>query len=170
MWYVYVFRINAKMWGENTSRVILSDQILQGDFGLYALSSVTILRTMTVFPCRIWLYRNATRRFTIITMRDPLERYCVYILLCSDGTYYVGMTNDVEKRLMEHQEGLMGSQSYTFKRRPVKLVFKHGFREVNDAITWERQIKGWGRKKKEALIQERFDVLPALAKKKFERP
>jgi len=100
-------------------------------------------------------------------MHDPLERYIVYILLCSDGTYYVGITNNLERRLDEHQGGLDGSQSYTFRRRPVKLVFKQGFRDVNDAIAWEKQIKGWSRKKKEALIQGKFDLLPTLAKKHF---
>ena len=99
-------------------------------------------------------------------MRDPLERYFVYILLCSDKSYYVGITNDVPKRCAEHGEG-MDPKCYTYQKRSLTLVFQQGFREVTDAIAFEKQIKGWSRKKKEALIQGKFDALPMLSKKKF---
>jgi putative endonuclease len=102
---------------------------------------------------RIGCIETLTRRGKLENMRDPLERYFVYILLCSDDTYYVGVTRNVEKRLREHQEGADGQQSYTFRRRPVQLMMKQEFREILDAIAWEKQLKGWGRKKKEALIR-----------------
>ncbi len=99
-------------------------------------------------------------------MLDATERFFVYILLCSDNSYYIGITNDVLKRFAEHGEG-MDPSCYTYKRRPLTLVFQQGFREVTDAIAFEKQIKGWTRKKKEALIQGHFDILPMLSKKKF---
>ena len=76
----------------------------------------------------------------------------VYILLCRDGSYYVGTTRDsLERRVAEHNEGSFGS--YTSPRRPVQLVFHEEFDRVTDAIAAERQLKGWRRAKKEALIR-----------------
>lgn len=95
-------------------------------------------------------------------MRDPLERYFVYILLCSDKSYYVGITNDVSKRFAEHGEGIDPS-CYTYRRRPLTLVFQQGFREVADALAWEKQIKGWSRKKKDALLRGDFDLIKNLS-------
>jgi len=89
--------------------------------------------------------------------------YYVYILLCSDGSYYTGVSNDVERRLVEHQIG-EDKKSYTWSRRPVKLVYSESYPEAIYAITREKQIKGWSRKKKQALIDSRFDDLPGLAK------
>jgi tRNA/rRNA methyltransferase len=88
--------------------------------------------------------------------------YCVYILRCSDGSYYVGHTEDVEKRLVEHQRGMLSA--YTRKRRPVKLVFAEEFTERNDAFERERQLKGWSRAKKEALIKGNWVRLQVLAR------
>ena len=65
--------------------------------------------------------------------------YCVYILRCSDGSYYVGHTDDVEKRLVEHQRGMLSA--YTRKRRPVTL-FAEEFTNRNDAFERKRQLKG----------------------------
>lgn len=75
----------------------------------------------------------------------------VYILRCSDGSYYTGNTRSLEKRIKEHQMGTF--KGYTFKRRPVTLVFSQQFPSDIEAITAERQIKGWSRAKKEALIE-----------------
>jgi putative endonuclease len=76
----------------------------------------------------------------------------LYILLCADGSYYVGITRDsLEKRISEHEPGTFGG--YTARRRPVKLVFNQYFERVEDAIAAERQVKGWRRDKKEALIR-----------------
>ena len=92
----------------------------------------------------------------------------VYILECSDGSYYTGVTNNLDKRILQHQNGL-NPEAYTFTRRPVKLVFWEGFADANYAIQWEKRIKKWSRKKKEALIEGRFEHLPYLAKKKFKK-
>ena len=72
----------------------------------------------------------------------------IYILVCSDGSYYAGVTRrPVEERVSEHAQGLM--PGYTFTRRPVKLVFSEHYERIIDAIAAERRIKGWSRAKKE---------------------
>lgn len=81
-----------------------------------------------------------------------LDEYYVYILRCNDGSYYTGVTNDYEKRFSEHQDGL-DSGCYTFKRRPLELVYHAEFSEITDAIALEKRVKRWSRKKKEALIR-----------------
>ena len=92
-----------------------------------------------------------------------MRRYYVYTIRCSDGSYYTGVTNDYEKRIAEHNDG-MDPESYTHRRRPVKLVYLSDFSEVHQAIAWEKQVKRWSRKKKEALMYGNFEGLPALAK------
>ena len=87
--------------------------------------------------------------------------YWVYILKCSDGSYYTGSTSDIEKRLSEHQNSLI--KGYTSKRIPVELVFSDFFDDVYYAISAERQIKGWTRAKKEALINGDFELLHELS-------
>jgi len=89
--------------------------------------------------------------------------YYVYILKCADGSYYTGVTNNLERRLAEHQQGI-DPNCYTFKRRPVVLAYAESYPEVIYAIQREKQIKGWRRAKKEALIHGEFDKLPELAK------
>lgn len=79
------------------------------------------------------------------------HNYFVYVLRCADDKYYVGITNNVERRVHEHQEGL-DPGSFTFDRRPVVLVLVERYQQVQHAIAREKQLKGWGRKKKEALI------------------
>ena len=91
----------------------------------------------------------------------------VYILLCSDGTYYTGVTSDVYKRFDEHQDGKHFG-SYTYSRRPLQLVFFHQFTDISNAIEFEKKIKKWSKAKKLALIEDRYQDLPNLAKKKFE--
>lgn len=90
----------------------------------------------------------------------------VYILKCSDGTYYTGVTSNIDKRIEEHSNGLH-SKSYTFSRRPVELVYYAKFTDINIAILKEKQIKKWSKAKKEVLIKGDFDELPNLAKKSF---
>ncbi|MBZ9626476.1 GIY-YIG nuclease family protein [Psychroflexus sp. CAK57W] len=92
--------------------------------------------------------------------------YCVYILLCSDKTFYTGITSNLDKRINEHQSGKHFG-SYTFNRRPVELVYYAEFSEVERAISTEKQIKKWSRAKKQALIDGHYEKLPNLAKKKF---
>ncbi|MBL3658834.1 GIY-YIG nuclease family protein [Fulvivirga sediminis] len=92
------------------------------------------------------------------------KNYTVYILLCKDNSYYTGITNDIKRRLLEHLQGV-NKNSYTYRRRPVKMVFCEHFQNVKDAIAFEKQIKGWSRKKKEALINREWNKLPELSKR-----
>jgi putative endonuclease len=78
-----------------------------------------------------------------------MKIYYVYILLCSDKSYYTGITNNLTKRLEDHSQGIT---KYTRKRLPLRLVYYEEFEYVHDAIDREKQIKGWSRKKKIALI------------------
>lgn len=93
--------------------------------------------------------------------------YYVYILECADGTYYTGMTNNMDRRMTEHENGI-NENAYTFSRRPVKLVFAEKYLSVRYAFEMERKIKKWSAAKKKALIEERFYDLPELAKCKNE--
>jgi putative endonuclease len=86
----------------------------------------------------------------------------VYILLCIDGSYYVGVTNDIERRLYEHNTS-DDETAYTYRRRPAYLVFYEDFSDAIQATAFEKQVKGWSRKKKEALIQRKWDKLKELA-------
>ena len=92
-----------------------------------------------------------------------MKQYFVYILLCSDNSYYTGVTNDIERRLYEHENG-MNPGSYTCKRRPVKLVLHERFPDVTQAIAFEKQVKGWKRAKKEAIINGDWHLLPEISK------
>ena len=88
----------------------------------------------------------------------------VYMLRCADGSYYVGSARlGLERRLSEHNNGTYGG--YTSKRLPVELVWSEHFLGITDAIAVERQIKGWSRAKKEALIRGDFKSLRVLAKR-----
>jgi putative endonuclease len=90
----------------------------------------------------------------------------VYILLCADDTYYVGMSNDLERRLREHME-VRNPSAYTATRLPVILKWHQDFNYVNTAIAWEKRIKRWSVRKKEALIAGDFDELIKASKKNF---
>ncbi|MCJ7553932.1 MAG: GIY-YIG nuclease family protein [Ignavibacteriaceae bacterium] len=90
--------------------------------------------------------------------------YFVYILKCSDDSYYTGVTNDLERRIGEHQNGVI--KGYTSSRLPVRLVYSERFSDINQAIKVEKQIKGWSRKKKEALMEGNFDLLVELSNQK----
>ena len=85
----------------------------------------------------------------------------IYILKCGDGSYYTGSTGDVERRVREHNAGLVSG--YTSKRRPVSLAYAVECDEAIAAAELEHQIKGWRREKKEALIRGDFEALVALA-------
>ena len=95
-----------------------------------------------------------------------MKQSYVYILKCSDNTYYTGITSNIEKRIKEHQSGVY-NESYTYKRRPVELIYYAEFTSIEVAIEKEKQIKKWSKAKKEALINNEFKKLPNLAKKKF---
>ena len=86
----------------------------------------------------------------------------MYILLCSNDLYYTGSTKDLEKRLQEHQNG--EGSNFTKKHRPVELVYFETFNRIDEAFYREKQVQGWSRKKKEALINGEHDKLPQLSK------
>jgi putative endonuclease len=91
-----------------------------------------------------------------------MKLYYVYILLCSDGLTYTGITNDIARRFNEHQEGLNKS-CFTYKRRPVELIFHQEFNDVEQAIYFEKKIKKWSSKKKLALANDEYDLFQILA-------
>jgi len=129
-----------------------------------------------------------------------MNMYFVYILKCSDNSYYTGSTNNLQRRLNEHNtgkyKGYIHNQNwfsersfdlvvicrrfshlkfrkpiccrYTSTRRPVKLVYSQEFHDVKEAIANERKIKGWSRKKKEALINGDYNSLHSLSECKNE--
>jgi len=92
-----------------------------------------------------------------------MKFYYVYIIRCNDDKLYIGITNNIERRFVEHNSGEVKS-SYTYSRRPVKLVFQQEFIEVEQAISFEKKIKKWSRLKKEALIKGDFDEIQNLAR------
>ena len=85
----------------------------------------------------------------------------MYILLCSNGSYYTGSTNNLELRLIQHQNG--EGANHTKKHLPVTLIYYEEYQRVEDAFYREKQIQGWSRKKKEALINGDHTLLPKLA-------
>jgi putative endonuclease len=85
----------------------------------------------------------------------------MYILQCVDGSYYTGSTKNLPRRLWQHQNGL--GANHTAKRLPVTLVYAEKFKRVADAFKREKQVQGWSRSKKEALIQKEWDQLHVLA-------
>lgn len=87
-----------------------------------------------------------------------MKHYYIYILECADGLLYTGFTNNIARRLVEHQKGVNKS-SFTYKRRPVKLIFKQKFNDVKQAIYFEKRIKKWSARKKRALAEGDFDRL-----------
>lgn len=95
-----------------------------------------------------------------------MKIYYVYILSCSDNTYYTGITSNLTKRITEHLNK-KHPHSYTATRQPVELVYYCTFTEIAIAITTEKQIKKWSQAKKKALIEGVYEKLPNLAKKKF---
>ena len=93
--------------------------------------------------------------------------FYVYILRCHDTSYYIGHTDNIEKRMAEHRSG--AQHIYTKKRLPVELVFLQEYPTRDDAFNAEHTIKKWSRRKKEALIQSAWPELKKLAKKNFSK-
>src|SRR6478609_4463272 len=92
----------------------------------------------------------------------------LYIVKCNDGTLYVGVTNNLDRRIEEHNRG-SNRNSYTFSRRPVILMYHTMFMDFNQAFEWETRIKKWSRAKKMALITGDFELLSKLSKKKIKK-
>jgi putative endonuclease len=85
----------------------------------------------------------------------------VYLVECNDGSFYVGSTYDLERRISEHNEGL--GAAYTRRRRPVTLRWSAHYDRVEDAYAAEKRLQGWGRRKRQALIDADFDLLLGLS-------
>ena len=92
-----------------------------------------------------------------------MQPFWVYILKCSDGSYYTGHTDDLERRMAQHVSGEIFN-CYAFSRRPVTLVFSQPCATREEALAAELKIKGWGRKKKEALIRGDWAEVSRLSK------
>ena len=90
----------------------------------------------------------------------------MYILLCSNGKYYTGSTKDIEKRLSQHQAG--EGANFTKKHLPITLVYYEEFQRIDDAFRREKQVQGWTRIKKEALIAGEQNQLHELSECKNE--
>lgn len=86
----------------------------------------------------------------------------IYILECSDGSFYTGSTIDIARRFKQHQDG--DGANHTKKRLPVKIVYLEKHERIDQAFYREKQVQGWSRKKKEALIKRENTTLPELAK------
>ncbi len=93
--------------------------------------------------------------------------FWVYILQCADRSYYTGHTDDLEKRMGHHAAGTFGG--YTATRLPVKLLWTQECATREQALAAEMQIKGWSRKKKEAMMRGDWDAVSIFAKKDFSR-
>lgn len=86
----------------------------------------------------------------------------MYILLCDDGSYYTGSTNNLELRLQQHFAG--EGANHTKKHPPVELLYYEEFDRIDEAFNREKQVQGWSRKKKEALINREYGKLPELSR------
>ena len=88
-----------------------------------------------------------------------------YLLECSDGSYYVGSTVDLDRRVAQHEAG--EGAVYTRRRRPVRLVWAGQFERIDEAFAFEKRVQGWNRRKRRALIEGRWDLLPELASRSW---
>ena len=93
--------------------------------------------------------------------------FWIYLLRCADGSFYAGHTDDLDKRIGEHATGACGG--YTATRLPVELVWSQDCSTHIEALNFERQIKGWSRAKKEALIRGDWDEISRLAKTRSDK-
>ena len=96
-------------------------------------------------------------------MNTDFRSAWMYIVECTDGSYYTGSTDDLEGRLWQHNETEFGAK-HTRRRRPVKLVYSEEYGNIAEAYAREREVHGWSRAKKIALIERRFGDLPQLSR------
>lgn len=92
-----------------------------------------------------------------------MKIFFVYILQCADGTFYTGLSTKLEKRIQQHEMGFYKT-CYTYSRRPLSMVWHEQFPDFEQAMSWEKRIKGWSRRKKLELIEGRLEDLPNLSK------
>ena len=112
-------------------------------------------------PRCLWWSLRLSKRTRRQRWLVNMKKGYTYILECSDGSYYTGSTIDLELRLQQHQNG--AGSNHTKKRLPVKLVYMEVFTRIDEAFYREKQIQGWSRKKKEALINGEHNLLPKLS-------
>lgn len=105
--------------------------------------------------------KTAAEPVKAVEIKKIMKGY-TYILKCANGKYYTGSTVDLERRLAQHQAG--EGANFTRKNLPVKLVYYEEFQRIDQAFYREKQIQGWSRAKKEALINGEFDKLPGLSR------
>jgi putative endonuclease len=91
-----------------------------------------------------------------------MELYYVYLLLCAEGSIYTGITDAIDRRIAEHHNGI-NKTAYTYRRRPVQLIFQQEFNDVLQAIFFEKKLKKWSAKKKMALVEGNLDLLQILS-------
>jgi putative endonuclease len=87
-----------------------------------------------------------------------VRSYYVYMLRCFDGTFYVGITNDFERRYFEHCQGI-DSECYTYHLRPLQVAYVGEFERIDDAIAFEKQLKSWSHRKKRAFAERAWSSL-----------
>ncbi len=108
---------------------------------------------------------ESAKAFTLsrpVEIEPCMKVYYVYMLLCADHSFYVGITNNLELRVEQHKYGL-DPNCYTFGRRPVELAHSAEFHYVHDAIAWEKRLKNWSRAKKAALAKDDWNQIHRLA-------
>jgi len=93
--------------------------------------------------------------------------FYTYMLHCADRSFYIGHTDDLQTRIAQHEAGAI--PGYTENRHPLKLVWSQEFGTRIEALEAERQIKGWSRAKKLALIREDWELISTLAHSKKEK-
>jgi putative endonuclease len=113
-------------------------------------------------------FRGVMHRAIFGVFSGAMCTYYVYILRCSDDSYYIGVTNDYKSRFADHQDG-KDAQCYTYTRRPLTLMYVESYGYVMNAIRREKQLKGWSRKKKEALMNEDWKNLMELSQSTYTR-
>jgi len=96
--------------------------------------------------------------------RRSVVAFHVYMLECSDGSIYTGHTDNLEPRLAAHNDGRC--RGYTYRRRPVGLIFNQQFATRDEAFRAEREIKGWSRAKKQALVRSVWGQLQRLSRRR----
>src|SRR2546428_5086973 len=94
--------------------------------------------------------------------------FYVYMVLCADGSIYTGHSDDLEARLAAHNDGRF--RGYTFERRPVRLIFHQQFGTRIEALSAERQIKGWSRAKKLSMAQGDWEMVSRLSLRRRPQP
>jgi predicted GIY-YIG superfamily endonuclease len=97
-----------------------------------------------------------------------MKQYWMYMLLCRDGSFYVGVTSNVAVRVAQHAEGTE-RRHYTYSRRPLELVYAVSFPTPEEAIRAEKQLKGWSRAKKAAMIRGDWNEIRELARRSERR-